>query len=159
METPAFEIAQRIGAGELLARHWILLALQSSAMGDIERCRDAAERAIAAASDAGEPVTEGFATVYEASRAEGEALTKEEAVAWVRRARSSRKRPSGGWESLTPTELQVVELLAEGLTNPQIGERMFISRAPVKVHLAHVFQKLAVKTRAQLSGQAVRRQG
>ena len=56
-------------------------------------------------------------------------LTVEEAIAWMRRARGKRKRPPGGWESLTPTEAKVVELVALGLTNPQIGERMFISRA------------------------------
>jgi DNA-binding CsgD family transcriptional regulator len=59
--------------------------------------------------------------------------------------------------TLTPTETQVVELVAEGLTNPQIGERMFISRATVKVHLAHVFRKLDVKSRSELTAQAVRR--
>ena len=98
------------------------------------------------------------AEVFETSYAEGLALTTEEAVGWVRRARGSRKRPSGGWASLTPTELHVVELVAEGLTNLQIGERMFISRGTVKVHLAHIFQKLDVKSRSELTALAVRRQ-
>ena len=95
---------------------------------------------------------------FGAAHAEGAALTLEEAVAWIRRARGSRKRPAGGWESLTPTELQVVELTAQGLTNPQIGERMFISRATVKVHLAHIFQKLDIHNRAELTAQAIRRE-
>jgi DNA-binding CsgD family transcriptional regulator len=85
-------------------------------------------------------------------------MSLDEAVAWIRRARGSRQRPAAGWESLTPTEAQVVEFVSEGLTNPQIGERMFISRATVKVHLAHIFQKLGVKTRAALTAQAVRRE-
>ena len=85
-------------------------------------------------------------------------MSLDEAIAWLRRARGSRKRPAGGWESLTPTEVQVVELTAQGLTNPQVGERMFISRATVKVHLAHVFQKLDVSNRAELTAQAVRRE-
>jgi DNA-binding CsgD family transcriptional regulator/tetratricopeptide (TPR) repeat protein len=95
---------------------------------------------------------------FEAAWAEGAAMPLDEAVAWIRRARGSRKRPLAGWEALTPTEAQVVELVSEGLTNAQIGERMFISRATVKVHLAHVFQKLDVKTRAELTAQAVRRE-
>ena len=95
---------------------------------------------------------------FDAATAEGAAMPLDQAVAWIRRARGSRKRPASGWESLTPTESQVVELVAEGLTNPQIGERMFISRATVKVHLAHIFQKLDVKTRAELSAQAARRE-
>ena len=74
-----------------------------------------------------------------------------------RRARGERKRPSRGWDSLTPTELEVVRHAAAGLTNPQIGERMFISRATVKVHLAHVYGKLGVRNRAELAAEAARR--
>ena len=64
---------------------------------------------------------------------------------------------SHGWASLTPTELQVVDLVAEGLTNPQIAERLFMGRATVKTHLEHVFTKLGVHTRAELAAQAARR--
>ena len=78
---------------------------------------------------------------YEAARAEGAELSTEDALEWARRARGPRRRPAGGWESLTPTEAKVVELVAEGLTNPQIGERMFISTATVKTHLAHIFRQ------------------
>jgi DNA-binding CsgD family transcriptional regulator len=91
---------------------------------------------------------------YEAARAEGAKLSTEDALEWARRARGSRKRPPGGWESLTPTEARVVELVAEGLTNPQIGERMFISRATVKTHLAHIFKKLDVHSRTELGALA-----
>ena len=47
--------------------------------------------------------------------------TLDEAVAYVRRARGSRRRPSSGWGSLTPTELDVVRLVVDGLSNP--GDR------------------------------------
>jgi predicted ATPase/DNA-binding NarL/FixJ family response regulator len=94
---------------------------------------------------------------YEAARAAGSSLSIEEAVAWTRRARGPRKRPPGGWESLTPTEAKVVELVAHGLTNPQIAERMFVSKATVKTHLSHVFQKLDVHSRAELSARATQR--
>jgi DNA-binding CsgD family transcriptional regulator len=50
-----------------------------------------------------------------------------------------------------------VELVAGGLTNPQIGDRTFISRGPVKVHLSHIFAKLGTSTRAELAAQASRR--
>jgi DNA-binding CsgD family transcriptional regulator len=62
-----------------------------------------------------------------------------------------------GWESLTPTERAVVKLVAEGLTNPQIGGRMFIGRGTVKTHVQHAFAKLGVNTRSQLAGEAIRR--
>jgi len=45
--------------------------------------------------------------------------------------------------------------VGEGLTNPQIAERMFIARGTVKIHLAHVFDKLSVRTRTQLAARAV----
>jgi DNA-binding CsgD family transcriptional regulator len=94
---------------------------------------------------------------FEAALDAGASLTLEDAIAWIRRARGGRKRPARGWESLTPTELKVIELVAEGLTNPQIGERMFISRGTVKVHLSHIFAKLGTSTRAELAAEATRR--
>jgi DNA-binding CsgD family transcriptional regulator len=79
-------------------------------------------------------------------------LSLDGAVQWVRgRACGQRGRPPGGRESLTPTELRVVDLAAEGLTNAGIAERMFISPATVKVHLAHVYAKLDVPNRAALA--------
>ena len=95
---------------------------------------------------------------FDAAWAQGTELSTDEAIGWVRRARGSRKRPPGGWESLTPTELEVVCHVAAGLTNPQIGERMFISPATVKVHIRHVFQKLDISNRAELTAKAVRRE-
>jgi predicted ATPase/class 3 adenylate cyclase/DNA-binding CsgD family transcriptional regulator len=96
---------------------------------------------------------------YAAAQTEGAAMSLDEAIGWVRRARGSRKRPTGGWEALTPTELQVVGLISAGLTNPQIAARMFISRATVKAHLTHIFQKLDVRSRAELAALAARRAG
>ncbi len=51
-------------------------------------------------------------------------------------------------EKLTERELEVLELLAEGLTNSQIAERLFISANTVKRHLKTVFEKLEVSNRA-----------
>jgi DNA-binding CsgD family transcriptional regulator len=88
---------------------------------------------------------------------EGRRLDGPAAVAYARRARGERRRPSFGWDSLTPTELEVVRLAAAGLTNPAIGERLFISRGTVKTHLLHIFAKLGVHTRAELAAAAIRR--
>ncbi|RZT28254.1 putative ATPase [Kribbella sp. VKM Ac-2569] len=79
------------------------------------------------------------------------ALPLDEAVAYARRTRGARGRPSSGWASLTPTEEQVVALAVEGLSNPEIGERLFISRGTVKTHLAHVYAKLGVSNRTELA--------
>ena len=96
---------------------------------------------------------DAFATYW----AEGSALSMEEAIEYASRARGERKRPSSGWASLTPTELRVVELVAEGLTNPQIAAKMFVARGTVKVHLGHIFTKLDVTSRSELAAQAARR--
>lgn len=94
---------------------------------------------------------------FDVAFAAGAALSMEEAIAYARRARGERKRPTAGWASLTPTELEVVRLAKDGLTNPQIGEKMFISRGTVKVHLSHIFAKLGVATRAELAAEATKR--
>ncbi len=78
-------------------------------------------------------------------------LPLDEAVAYARRTRGARGRPSSGWASLTPTEEQVVALAVEGLSNPEIGERLFMSRGTVKTHLAHVYTKLGVSNRTELA--------
>jgi DNA-binding NarL/FixJ family response regulator len=50
-----------------------------------------------------------------------------------------------------------VDLVAEGLSNPQIGERLYVSPRTVQTHVAHVFTKLGVASRAQLAAEAARR--
>lgn len=96
---------------------------------------------------------EAFATAW----AEGAELSLVDAVAYATRARGDRRRPAIGWDSLTPTELTVVSLVVEGLTNKAIAERMYISPGTVKTHLAHIFAKLGVTRRAELAAEAVRR--
>lgn len=56
-----------------------------------------------------------------------------------------------GWEALTRAELRVAELVAEGLTNPQIAARLFVSRNTVQTQLRSVFRKLGVRSRAQVA--------
>jgi LuxR family transcriptional regulator, maltose regulon positive regulatory protein len=54
-----------------------------------------------------------------------------------------------GAEALTPREHEVLSLLAEGLTNSEIGERLFLTEATVKVHVRHILSKLRVRTRTE----------
>ena len=80
-----------------------------------------------------------------------------DAVAYARRGRGERQRPPFGWSSLTPAELDLVRLVAQGCTNAEIGERLFMSVNTVKKHLSHVYAKLDVDGRADLAAQAARR--
>ncbi|MGO9977443.1 MAG: response regulator transcription factor [Solirubrobacteraceae bacterium] len=68
-----------------------------------------------------------------------------------RGVRGSRARGRTGWGSLTRSELAVAELVAEGLTNREIGKRLFISPHTVNTHLRHCFRKLDVNTRSALA--------
>jgi DNA-binding NarL/FixJ family response regulator len=51
---------------------------------------------------------------------------------------------------LTPREIEVVRLVAKGLTNKEIGEQLFIADGTVKIHLHNIFEKLKMNRRAEL---------
>ncbi|NWL28844.1 DNA-binding response regulator [Paenarthrobacter ureafaciens] len=62
-------------------------------------------------------------------------------------------------EVLTPREAELLSLLTQGLSNRDLGKRLFISEATVKTHLAHIYAKLGVDTRAAAIATAIRREG
>jgi DNA-binding CsgD family transcriptional regulator len=93
-------------------------------------------------------------TDFDGAWAEGAALSTEEAIAYAQRGRGERKRPSTGWGSLTPTELDVVRLVAEGTPNKDIAARLFVSPRTVQSHLRHVYNKLGLTSRVQLAKKA-----
>jgi DNA-binding CsgD family transcriptional regulator len=68
-----------------------------------------------------------------------------------RRHWSHAERPVAGWASLTDTERTVSELVAEGLTNRQVADQLFMSTHTVAFHLRHVFRKLAIGSRVELA--------
>ena len=59
--------------------------------------------------------------------------------------------PRVGWASLTDSEHALAVLIAEGLTNRQAAERLFISRHTVDAHLRHIFRKLGINSRVRLA--------
>ena len=78
----------------------------------------------------------------------------------VRRGRQgSRRRPRHGWASLTETERTVAALVAEGLSNRQVAERLFLSRHTVHTHVSHILAKLGLASRVELATEALRRSG
>ena len=93
---------------------------------------------------------------FDAAWAEGAVLSTEEAIAYAQRGRGERKRPASGWASLTPTELDVVRLVSDGLGNNDIATRLFVSPRTVQSHLTHVYAKLGLTSRVQLAQEAVR---
>ena len=93
---------------------------------------------------------------FDAFWADGAALSPEEAIAYAQRGRGERKRPTTGWGSLTPTELDVVRLVGEGLPNKDIATRLFVSPRTIQSHLRHVYNKLNMSSRVQLAQEAAR---
>lgn len=73
------------------------------------------------------------------------ALAPSAAAALVRRATA--KAPAG--PTLSPRELEVLQLVAQGGSNPAIGRALFLSETTVKTHLGHVFEKLGVNDRTR----------
>lgn len=92
------------------------------------------------------PESEILAGVRATARGET-ALAPSAAAALVRRATGS--LPAAAGPSLTPRELDVLRLVAQGNSNPAIGRALFLSEATVKTHLGHVFEKLGVNDRTR----------
>ncbi len=63
--------------------------------------------------------------------------------------REAGTREMGG--TLTPREVEIVRLLAGGLRNKEIAQRLFISEGTVKIHLHHIFEKLDINSRLALT--------
>jgi DNA-binding CsgD family transcriptional regulator len=162
-------LSVRVGHG--LRTFWVdsldaLAALMATTgrAADAARCVAAADQARRALGCARRPVdldafdatleqlrSELGSTAFDAEWAAGSRLSLDDVVAFVRRTRGQRGRPATGWASLTPTELEVVRLVAQGLNNPDIGAKLFMSRATVKTHMSHVFTKLGVTNRTELA--------
>lgn len=93
---------------------------------------------------------------FDAAWAEGYAMGAEEAVDYALRPTPGRHRGLDA-AAMTPTERSVARLAAEGLTNAEIGARLFVSPRTVQTHLAHIFAKLGVASRRDLRRELARR--
>lgn len=80
------------------------------------------------------------------------------AIGVTRGRRGPRARATTGWDALTATEVRVARLVAEGLTNTEIGGRLFISPRTARTHVSHALMKLGLRSRSELAAVVARRQ-
>jgi DNA-binding CsgD family transcriptional regulator len=69
----------------------------------------------------------------------------------VERRIVSQPRAKTGWDSLTDSELKVVNLIAQGVTNRAVATQLHLSPHTVKTHLHNAFAKLGINSREQLA--------
>lgn len=147
-----------------------VLALVAAARADLDTARDLAERARAGYESLAMPLERARALLVAGvverrarRRARARELLDEAAREldrlgarlWAERARAELGRVSGRARrdatELTPAELRVVELAAEGLPNKEIAGRLFVTVHTVELHLSHAYAKLGVRSRSQLA--------
>jgi DNA-binding NarL/FixJ family response regulator len=77
------------------------------------------------------------------------AVTRAVIEEFAKRSPAPPATPPRAVEELTPREREVLDLLARGLSNPEICERLVVSEATAKTHVAHILQKLHLRDRVQ----------
>lgn len=73
-----------------------------------------------------------------------------------RGVRGPRRRPKAGWDSLTEAERVVAGLVAEGLSNPAVAARLYLSRRTVQGHVSSILGKLGITSRVELATMVMR---
>jgi predicted ATPase/DNA-binding CsgD family transcriptional regulator len=152
----ALEVLARLAAAQDSHKEGVRLWAAAQAMRDKLGYRFTTDRAandawLAQAKDA------LGADDFAVARAAGAKLSINDAIAYVARGRGERRRPTTGWASLTPSELEVARLVGQHCSNPEIAARLFVSRATVKTHLVHIFAKLGMDSRSELAAEAIKR--
>ncbi len=97
-------------------------------------------------------------TTFDTAFAGGSTMSLLAATDYARRLRiEPHSTAVVGWDALTPTENRVADLVAQGLTNPQVGKELLMGAETVKTHLSRVFDKVGVANRKELIVAASRR--
>ncbi len=115
------------------------LACAAAAAGDRERAVAALDAALAGYGRMG--------AVPDRDRA----LARTRALGIRRSSREAHRNVSYGWEVLTATETRIVALVREGMTNREIGTRLFVSPRTVQTHVSHILQKTGLRSRVEIA--------
>ncbi|MGW8778235.1 ATP-binding protein [Streptomyces sp. NPDC055796] len=139
------ERAERGGRPLVLGHAWEDLAVARAWHGELAAARSALTRAVAAYEEPG--------ARWDIARADARLRS----LGVRRGSRSARRRAANGWEALTPAELKVALLVAQGRSNPEIASALFLSARTVQTHVSHILAKLQVRSRAAVAAQAAAR--
>ena len=157
-----------------VAREWVLAHVQrcrglvAAAEGEVDRAGSLLDRAVAQHNEVGDPfgtaralLALGFVRrrdrkkrgARDAIEAALDGFMEPGAANWVAKARSELGRIGGRTreEGLTPAELRVAALVAEGRTNREVAAALFVTERTVASHLSHVYAKLGVRSRTELA--------
>ena len=129
------------GAGRLAAEAFAReeLACAAAAAGDRDRAAAALDAALAGYQRMG------------AAPDRDRALARTRALGLRRGSREAHREAGFGWESLTATENRIAALVRDGLTNREIGTRLFVSPRTVQTHVSHILQKTGLRSRVEIA--------
>jgi DNA-binding NarL/FixJ family response regulator len=65
------------------------------------------------------------------------------------RSQPPARHPRAGWRSIVRTEVEVLKLIAAGLSNREIADKLVLSNATIKTHINRIFYKTSARDRAQ----------
>jgi DNA-binding CsgD family transcriptional regulator len=142
--------------------------LVAAADGEVERALGLLEHAVAEHEEVGDPFGRARALLAvgvvrrrlrqkrparEAIKAAVELFEEIGADGWAVKARAELGRLGGRKraEGLTPAERRVADLVAEGRTNRQVAEALFLGERTVASHLTHIYAKLGIRSRTELA--------
>ncbi len=133
--------AEFAGAGRLTAEAFAReeLACAAAAAGDRDRAAAALDAALAGYQRVG--------AVPDRDRA----LARTRALGIRRGSREAHRESDFGWESLTATENRIAALVRDGLTNREIGTKLFVSPRTVQTHVSHILQKTGLRSRVEIA--------
>ena len=129
---------------------------QSPARLELARARSDLGAALRRAGKRREAQQELRAALDGADRCGGKAVAEQARSELLITGARPRRARIGGVEALTASERRVAQLAAEGLTNRQIAQALFVSQPTVVTHLSHCYQKLNISSREQLADELAR---
>jgi DNA-binding NarL/FixJ family response regulator len=94
---------------------------------------------------------------FRAAWLEGRAMTPEQAIEYALETEEAAPPIPNDTTLLSAREVEVLQLVAQGLTDPQVAERLYLSPRTVGVHLRSIYRKLGVPSRAAAVKEAVER--